>query len=168
MALSTEEKRLALTAEIPSQRWGIGLNTAKQTLSATTQAGIHNVLAPGERKVQQRVDHLKFPYLRGRYYMDMVFTKVKSARGYTTAQVFGNGHGYDRLYPTKSKSLAGQALMSFIHDAGIPQTLILDNSGEQTFSDFGDTCAKYRINRKFIIPHLKLAYKNLRLAQGGR
>jgi hypothetical protein len=65
--------------------------------------------------------------------MDMMFAKVKSARGYTTAQVFANGHGYDRFYPMKSKSLAGQALMSFIHDAGIPQTL-LDNSGENRHS----------------------------------
>jgi hypothetical protein len=52
-----------------------------------------------------------------------------------------------------SKRDAGKALMSFIHDAGIPQMLVSDNSGEQTFSDFGDTCVKYQINRKFTIPH---------------
>ena len=64
-ALSTTEKRSALTPEILSRRWNIGLDTAKKTLHATTQAGVRNVLAPGERKVRQRLDHLKFPNLRG-------------------------------------------------------------------------------------------------------
>ena len=82
-----------------------------------------------------------------------MFSKVKSTRGHKAAQIFTNGHGYDRFYPLASKSLAGEALMSFIHDAGIPQILISDNSGEQTFKDFGDTCKKYRINRKFTVPH---------------
>jgi hypothetical protein len=153
MSLSTIEKRSTLTPAILSQRWGIGLEAARNTLSATTQAGVRNVLAPGERKVRQRLDHLKFPNLRGRYYTDTMFSKVKSTRGHKAAQIFTNGHGYDRFYPLASKSLAGEALMSFIHDAGIPQILISDNSGEQTFKDFGDTCKKYRIKRKFTIPH---------------
>ena len=140
MSLSVAEKRNALTPEILSRRWGIGLETARKTLSATTQAGVRNVLAPGERKVRQRLDHLKFPNLRGRYYTDTMFSKVKSTRGHKAAQVFTNGHGYDRFYPLASKSLAGKALMSFIHDAGIPQLLVSDNSGEQTYKDFGDTC----------------------------
>jgi hypothetical protein len=47
----------------------------------------------------------------------------------------------------------GKALMSFIYNAGIPQLLISDNSGEQTFADFGDTCTKYHINGKYTVPH---------------
>jgi hypothetical protein len=153
-ALSTTKKRSALTPEILSRRWGIGLDTAKKTLQATTQAGVRNVLAPGERKVCQRLDHLKFPNLvHGQYYTDTMFSKVKSTRGHKTAQVFTIGHRYDRFYPLPSKHFAGKALMSFIHDAGIPQLLISDNSEEQTFADFGDTCTKYRINRKFTVPH---------------
>jgi hypothetical protein len=123
-ALSTTKKRSALTPEILSRRWGIGLDTAKKTLQATTQAGICNVLAPGKRKVRQRLDHLKFPNLRGQYYTDTMFSKVKSTRGHKTAQVFTSGHGYDRYYPLPSKRFAGKALMSFIHDAGILQLLI--------------------------------------------
>jgi hypothetical protein len=82
-----------------------------------------------------------------------MFSKVKSTRGHKTTQVFTNGHGYDRFYPLHSKHFAGKALMSFIHDAGIPQLPISDNSGEQTFTDFGDICTKYHINRKYMVPH---------------
>jgi hypothetical protein len=37
-ALSTEERRLVISPEILSRRWGIGLNTANKTLHATRQA----------------------------------------------------------------------------------------------------------------------------------
>jgi hypothetical protein len=128
-ALTMTEKLSALTPEILSRRWKIGLDTTKKTLQATTQAGVRNVLAPGERKVRQRLDHLKFQNLRGQLYTDTIFSKVKSTRGHKTAQVFTNDHGYDRFYPLPSKHFTGKALMSFIHDAGIPQLLISDNSG---------------------------------------
>jgi hypothetical protein len=89
-ALSTTEKRSALTPEILSRQWGIGLDTAKKTLQATTQVSVCNVLAPGKWNICQRMDHLKFPKLCGQYYTDTMFSKVKSTRGHKTAQVFTN------------------------------------------------------------------------------
>ncbi|KAI2504065.1 hypothetical protein MHU86_10347 [Fragilaria crotonensis] len=62
-ALSTSDKRSVITPEILSRRWGVGLDTAKRTLKVTTQSGIRNVLAKGERKVRQKLDHLAFPNL---------------------------------------------------------------------------------------------------------
>jgi hypothetical protein len=62
--LTTKERRSAITPEILAQRWSIGLESAKSTLVATTQAGIRNVFAPGERKLRQRTDHLKYPHLK--------------------------------------------------------------------------------------------------------
>jgi hypothetical protein len=53
-ALSTEERRLVITPEILSRRWGIGLDTVNKTLRATTQAGVRNVLASTERKIHQQ------------------------------------------------------------------------------------------------------------------
>ena len=57
--LSTGEQRSVLTAEVLAKRWHIGLDAARRTMGSTTQAGIKNVLAPGERKVRQRLDHIK-------------------------------------------------------------------------------------------------------------
>ena len=51
-ALSTSQQRSVLTPEVLARRWAIGLDTAKRSLQVTTQAGIRNVLAPGERKLR--------------------------------------------------------------------------------------------------------------------
>jgi hypothetical protein len=124
MKLSTTDRSSAITPEVLSTRWGIGIATAKRTLQATMQTGIRNVIAPGERKVRQRLDHLKFPNLRGSIYTDTMFSsKIKSLRGHTKAQIFTNGRGYDRFYPMKLKSDAPDTLISSIHDTGIPQIM---------------------------------------------
>lgn len=135
-ALSSSEKRSALTPETLSKHWGIGLETAKRTIQVTTQAGIRNVLAPGERKVCQNLDHLGFPNLKGKYYIDTMFAKTMSIRGNKAAQVFTSGHGFDHFYPIKSKSLVGLALVSHIHNVGVPQTIVSDNAPEEIHGEF--------------------------------
>jgi hypothetical protein len=89
-ALSTSCKQSSLTPEILSRRWGVSLDTAKRALQVTTQSGIRNVLAPGERKVRQKLDHLAFPNLSGRWYSDTMVLKTQSIRGQLVAQVFTN------------------------------------------------------------------------------
>jgi Reverse transcriptase (RNA-dependent DNA polymerase) len=44
-------------------------------------------------------------------------------------------------------------LMQFIHDVGVPNTLISDNAPEEIYGRARDTCTKYRINVKTIVPH---------------
>jgi hypothetical protein len=43
--------------------------------------------------------------------------------------------------------------MQFIHDVGVPQTLISDNAKEEILGSARDTCTKYRINVKTTVPH---------------
>ena len=132
LALSTSNKRSVITPEILSRRWGVGLDTAKRTLKVTTQSGIRNVLAKGERKVRQKLDHLAFPNLSGKWYTDTMFSNVQSVRGHLTVQVFTNGRGSDHFYPMKSKGMVGpNALMPFIREVGIPQTIVIDNAREE-------------------------------------
>ena len=57
--LSTGEQRSVLTPEFLAKRWHIGLDDARRTMGSTTQAGIINVIAPRERKVRQRLEHIK-------------------------------------------------------------------------------------------------------------
>jgi Reverse transcriptase (RNA-dependent DNA polymerase) len=152
-ALSSSELRSVLTPEILSRRWGIGLVAAKRTLAVTTQAGVRNVLLPSERKVRQRLDHLRFPTLKGRFYTDTLFAKNKSLRGHVAAQIFTNGLGYDRFYPMPDKKSAPDALMQFIHDDGIPQLLVSDYAPEEIGGEFKAICQKFHINRKTTVPH---------------
>ena len=78
--LSTGEQFSVLTPEVLSNCWHIGLNAARQKMGSTTQAGIKNVLAPGERKVRQSLDHLKYTVLKGRFYSYTSFFQVKSTK----------------------------------------------------------------------------------------
>jgi len=158
-ALSTEEKRSVITPEVLSRRWGIGLAVAKRTLSVTTQAGIRNVLAPTERRSRQRYNHLQFPTLRADIYSDTMFTESKkpSLQGYTAAQVFTNGKGFDCFYPIKTKGLAHEALTHFIQDSGIPKTIITDNAREETDGEWGRICRKHRIQQKVVAPYSQWA-----------
>ena len=45
-AIESAEPRSVMTAPILAKRWGIGLETAKNTLKATTQAGVRKIYAP--------------------------------------------------------------------------------------------------------------------------
>ena len=87
-------------------------------------------------KLCQRLDHLKFPNLWGRFSTDTMFSKVKSIRGHRTAQIFMNGQGYDQFYPMKSKCDANAALMSFIQDTGIPEIAVSDGADEMIHGEF--------------------------------
>jgi hypothetical protein len=88
----------------------------------TAQSGIRNVLARGKRKLCQKFDHLAFPNLSGKWYLDTMFSKTQSVRGHLTAQVFTNGQGSDHFCPIKSKVMAGpNTLMPFIQEVGIPR-----------------------------------------------
>jgi transposase len=154
LALSTSEKRSVLTPEILSRRWGVGLDTAKRTLQATTQSGIRNVLAPGERKVRQKLDHLAFPNLSGKWYTDTMFSKTESIRGHLVAQVFTNGRGNDHFYPMKGKGLVGpNALMPFVQEVRIPQTIVTDNAPEEVDGEFGKICRQFRIQQEQTVPY---------------
>ena len=151
--MTSVERRSTITPEILARRWGIGLSTAARTLQVTTQRGLRNVIAPGERKVRQRLNHLRYPVLKGEYYVDTMLPTSKSLRGYTTAQVFTNGRGYDRFYPMTKRKEADDALEAFISDAGIPQTLISDNAWELMGGNSKNICNKYAIKQKQIVPH---------------
>ena len=142
-----------LTPAVLSQRWHIGVAKAAKTLDVTTQAGVRHVYAPGERKLRQRILHLKFPTLRGTWYTDTLFTKFHSARKFTCVQVFTNGYGFDRVYPMTSKSEAHKALMTFIQDVGIPQDLTMDGAKEQLHGEMRKVVNAHHIKVNDTVPY---------------
>ena len=109
------------------------METAQKTLKATTQCGVRHAVHPLHRRY--RVDHLNLHRrrLRDVFYMDTLFSKVKSISGFTCAQLITNG-SFTRVYPMESKASANiaMALQEFIDDVGIPETLVCDFASEQT------------------------------------
>jgi hypothetical protein len=152
-AMSTLERGPVITKEILAKRWGIGLDSAHRTLTATTQQGIRRVLHPVERRYKTRQSHLRFPSLNTRFYTDTMFSTSKSLRGYKCAQVFTNGAGYDLFYPMRKKSEAGEALNSMIRTIGVPKDLVSDGAGEETGGCFGKTVKEYKIHHRFSEPY---------------
>jgi hypothetical protein len=123
-ALSTAEQRSVLSPEVLAKRWGVGLNAAKATLLNTTQDGVRNVFLPSECKTCKKTPWMNFPVFKGDFCTDQMFSKVHSVRNDTGGSVFTNGLGYDRFYPWKRTGEHPQALMEFIHDNGVPHTLV--------------------------------------------
>ena len=152
-ALHTTNPRSALTHVALAKRWGISLEQAKATLLCSTQTAVRNILTPSERKVRLKAPWLNFPSIKGDFYVDSLFSKIPSVHGYAGGSLFTNGLGYDRFYPWKRKSEHADALMQFIHDVGVPHTLISDNAKEEVQGRARDTCTKYRINVKTTVPH---------------
>jgi hypothetical protein len=74
-SLSTEQRKSVLSPELLAKHWGIGLNTAKTTLENTTQADIHNVFVPSERKVRKKAPWLSYPSIKSDFYTDQIFSK---------------------------------------------------------------------------------------------
>ena len=121
-------------------------------MDVTTQTGVRHVYAPVERKLRHRILHLKFPTLRGTWYIDTMFTQFKSVRSCNCAPVFTNGLGYDRVYPIGSKKEAHLALIKFIQDVGIPQILTMDNASEQMYGQMRDVINAHHIQIKPTLP----------------
>lgn len=131
--VGAKDRHSQVNAETVARRFRCGIETAQKTLKATTQRGVRQAVHPLHRRY--RVDHLNLnrKRLNDTFYMDTLFSKVKSIAGFTCAQLFTNG-SFTRVYPMESKSGTNiaAALNEFIDDVGIPDTLICDMAAEQT------------------------------------
>ena len=152
-ALSTKDRRSVLTPPVLAKRFNCSLETSRRTMQVTTQSGIRNVLAPGERKLRQRLDHLRFPRMRGKWYSDTWFPSVKTCRQFKVGQIFTDGLGFDANYPQVEKKGAYLGLNSFIHDFGIPDTIVTDGAKEETLGNWQDVCRRYHIDQKQSNPY---------------
>jgi hypothetical protein len=152
-ALTSKDMQSILTPELLAQRWCIGLPTAKRTLQVTTQTGVRNILVPSERKVRKKAPWLKFPSMKGQFYTDSMYSKVKSLHGDIGGTVFTNGHGLDAFYPWKSRKEHADSLMNFIHDFGVPQTIVSDGAPDLTDGRTRQVCREYPIQQKITVPY---------------
>ena len=62
------------------------------------------------------------------FYSDTIFSGVKSARGNTYVHLFTNKRGFVRIYPIADKSQAYSTLQKFLHQVGVPSSLMTANA----------------------------------------
>jgi hypothetical protein len=151
--LLTQEHSSILTPQILSKWWNCTMDAAARTMRTTMQAGICNIYAPGERKLRQRLDHMRYPNLKGKWYSDTFFTQITSVRQNTCGQIFTNGLGFNIPFPLATKGDASLGLDKFIQNVGIPQVLITDEAKEETLGAWLTTCRKYRIKMEQTVPY---------------
>lgn len=162
--LGAKDRHSQVNAETVARRFRCGLETAKKTLQATTQRGVRQSRHPLNRRY--RVDHLNLHRrrLNDTFYMDTLFSKVKSLSGFTCAQLITNGT-FTRVYPMESKSSSeiAHALNEFINDVGVPDTLTCDLATEQT----GRHTEVVKLMRRFNIKP-RMAEKGRGITQNSR
>jgi len=145
-AYDTQHQCSDIDASTLSRQWGIGLDTAKNALRATTQLGIRHAIHPITRRYRTDYMALRHRRLHATFYSDTLFSKFRSITGAKCAQIITDGL-YTHIYPMPSKSSAGDALHHFITDIGIPDIVIIDNAPEMTGtnSEFCKICHQYKI-----------------------
>ena len=139
-----------ITPERVSQVFGVGLNTAKQTIAVTTQKGIRRAIHPLNRRY--RVDHLDLHRNRlgGQWYVDHFTAQKKSINQNTGAWVYSNGN-MSKVYPVRSRSEVADTLSTMCNDIGIPDRLKMDRAPELV----GKGTDFYKLARK---RHIDLTY----------
>ena len=128
---SSSDRHSDVTPQDLSERWGISIATAAQTLKKTTQKFLRSAVLPlGRRYRTDRVFTRKT--LAGDWSTDTMDGRSKSLEGNKYAQVFANKGYFSRIYPMNSKKNAGDALRLFCQEFGVPERLTFDGSKEQT------------------------------------
>ena len=145
-AVDIRARHTELSAEEVSKKFGIGIETARNTLKATTQHGIRHAMHPLSRRYRTDIMQSKRKRLNDTFYSDTMFSGIKSIRGNTCAQMFTNGK-FVHLEPVVRKAQAGEALHSMIDEVGIPEMMVFDGAKEQTGpkSEFMRAIRKYRV-----------------------
>jgi hypothetical protein len=132
---------------------GYNLRCSKSDNAGLDETALRNTFAPSERKTQKKAPWLQFPLLKGDFYVDSMFSKFKNSKGFTGGSVYTNGLGYDRFNPWQSKGQHAETIMRFIHDVGVPQTLINDNAKEEVKGRAKAICNKYQLKIKTTVPY---------------
>ena len=144
----TKEHTLEITEEVLAKWWGIGLETVKQTIKVTMQAGVQTMVRPVERRFQTRRNQLKFLTSNHLIYSDMMFPKVLSVWKMDCTQVYMDTLGWDHFHPMKSRSEAGEFLNHFVKEnQWIPRTIITDGAMEEKGRNWRVNCKKWGITQ---------------------
>ena len=153
-AVRTGDVTTEVTPENVARRWMVGLETAKRSLSVTTQKGIRSIPNPATRRFKTQMAHLRYPRLRGIFYADIMEPKVKSIDSHRYAHIIGNGRGYTKAYPMERKNESIHALDDFVKKVGIPEILLCDNDATmEGWNEWKKRVRKYSIDPRYTEPY---------------
>ncbi len=153
--ITSKERHAKIGADDLARRWGIGLETARQTLKVTTQHGIRHAVHPLSRRYKTDIIlHGDRRRIGGSWHADTLFSSHGSLTSDTCAEVFTNSKLVS-VHPMKSKADAGFALDTFTADIGVPDLMIADGAKEQTGpnTEFQRTVRRLHMRFRETEPH---------------
>ena len=145
-----------LTPSDLARLWGISLESAKKTLSSTSQDYIRKLSGKISRRFKTNAHQRQYKQLGGylsKFCSDTFQSNVESTRGNTYVQLFSNRGNYTSCYPMKSKAHAHHALDRFLHDVGVPTEILTDGAKELTQAEWGKSCRRHKIRQITTEPH---------------
>ncbi len=135
VSLTSTGRRAVVSHDKLAKCWGIHLDRAKATMQCTTQRGVCTIANPALSPQFWTNDcMLWFRHLHHPVFIDTMFSNTYLLRNNKCVQVFGSDFGWVLVYPNKTKGKAHEAF-SFQHE-GIPSTMVMDGSKEQTLGKF--------------------------------
>lgn len=100
VAVAVSKRKGTVTPTELAKRWFIGVESARRTIERTTQRAVRDfAFTSGTRRLKHTAYQLKYKHLRASAYTDTMFSKVKSLRQNTCAQVYVTSFHWSAVYP---------------------------------------------------------------------
>jgi hypothetical protein len=146
---TSTERHARITAEELSDTFGIGIQRARATLTATTQRGTRSAILPLSRRY--RADRMfQKRHLNLKISSDTGYFKAKSLHGNIASQIYFHKSGFAACYhvPKVDDERIGPTLPNFIDEYGIPEELTVDGAAVQIgqHTKFMDAIKRNQIN----------------------
>jgi hypothetical protein len=110
---------------------------AKLTVVMTTQRGVRTCLNPTLSRRFPTNDHmLWYKHVLHTMFSNTLFAGSVSRQGNKMAQVYATSFGWARAHLMKRKGDAHETLSLVFQRAGVPPTMVTDDSKEQTKEEF--------------------------------
>ena len=133
VAFSSTKNNSQSTVNTLARNWGIGIEAAKRTVDATTQRIVRTVAHPSlSRRFRTNDRQLRYNRISAEMFTDTAQANITSKRGNRYSQLFSLPFGWVRAFGIPKKSDAHDALSLLFKREGVPTTMVMDVSKEQT------------------------------------
>ena len=150
----SRDKYPGISPERLAKNWRIGLEAAKRTVQVTTQRGVRTILHPNvERRFRTSDRQLRYKHLNTELFTDTMFSKVKSTRQNTCAQLYVNDLEWQRSFPMRSKAEAHETFDLLCHRHGAPKAIISDGAKEVLEGEFRRKARAAGVHLRQVLPY---------------
>ena len=135
-------KSSGVTPDHLSKVWMISEEQADSVIERNTQLNRQSCDSELSRQFSTNDRMLRYKRIKSYFFTDTMFVtdKAKSRPGNKMLQVFVSDKGFIAVYPMKRKSQFKDALHLFCKEIGVPVSLVVDPSGEQTSKEVRKFC----------------------------